>query len=474
MRAVLVASLLFCGVAFVPSPTLKFSDRGMQENNKEPKIPTLKFSVRRCVSRMQANNDPKINQVRVPKWNVRRLENVPKSNAIKESAISFNKAILKCEDVPSVLECCFRGRGMGFLDAFNLATSINKIAKIGTDLSPYTESLQELLTLLNEALDSQGFAFQERQLASIAWSLSRWSRTIRNRTEYRQRQSPLQIKVEVCRFSLLCEVRRRGSLQGFSGQGLSNLIWPYAQDHPEDEVNTPRKDEAVVSWLFAAAAGELATRKLVEFSCRDLSNLAWAFARSGRRDLSLWAILATETSRRGVTGSLHDAMPQELTCLMWGFAKSIQAREMGRMAESPLVLGALAALAKEVSARRPDSYKPQELTNSAWALATVATRIADHEDHDHTVQKLQVGSFWNDAKGLMEYISHEVIRRDLSRFSNQVVLTPCIASHASHTLRCSTHKGQTQRETMTHERLTHTQALTQCRDQRKNKARSPD
>ncbi|KAJ1621955.1 hypothetical protein T492DRAFT_1065766, partial [Pavlovales sp. CCMP2436] len=167
-------------------------------------------------------------------------------------------------------------------------------------------------------------------------------------------------------------------LHEFKPQELSNIVWAFAKsgiDAPE---------------LFAGVGRE-AEPRLAEFKPQEIANTAWAFARAGAMDARFFASAA-----KYATTQLHLFKSQEIVNLAWAFAtlrirapdlfEQIEVEATARLAEfNPQELGNLAwafakaeqkaprlfeAIAFE-AAPRLHEFKTQELSNTAWAFATV-------------------------------------------------------------------------------------------------------
>ena len=104
--------------------------------------------------------------------------------------------------------------------------------------------------------------------------------------------------------------------------------------------------------LMAALATPL-TSRAAECNTQELANVAWAFAKAGHPDPTLFAALA-----RAAEGHLGAFNAQELANTAWGFAT------IGH-ADAPL----FASLARVAEERLAD-FSPQGLANTAWAFAT--------------------------------------------------------------------------------------------------------
>eukprot|EP00899_Mesostigma_viride_P021892 jgi/Mesvir1/29704/Mv00937-RA.1 len=97
------------------------------------------------------------------------------------------------------------------------------------------------------------------------------------------------------------------------------------------------------------------TRRLPEFSSRDIANVAWGFAKAEHGGRDFYAAVSSEIVTRGVA-SFNE---QDISNILWAFAT---AGQLG-----PQLYAAVDA---ELAVRGLDSFKPQDLSLSLHAFAT--------------------------------------------------------------------------------------------------------
>ena len=133
-----------------------------------------------------------------------------------------------------------------------------------------------------------------------------------------------------------------------------------------------------------AALPEAVRRRLDVYNPQELSNTAWAFAKTGHASSELFNAISAEVVRR----RLCDFNEQSLSNMVWAFASADHAsRELFN------------AISAEVVCRRLGNFNPQDLSNTAWAFAAAG----------HASQEL------------FNAISAEVVRRRLGDFSPQAL-----------------------------------------------------
>jgi hypothetical protein len=164
---------------------------------------------------------------------------------------------------------------------------------------------------------------------------------------------------------------------------------------------------------------------------QEWSNSIWALATSGITGPEEELIPFVANLMDTHPDFLDSFKPQELSNTVWGIA-TILSKRSGRQLEGPACEGAMTIVrhvARQLVQRQGQGYKSQELTNSAWAFATLGfglsttnNGMADTTTHtmsDYTVLKS------NDEEGdrkLMEEAIHVVIghaKQGLRRFRSQ-------------------------------------------------------
>jgi hypothetical protein len=164
---------------------------------------------------------------------------------------------------------------------------------------------------------------------------------------------------------------------------------------------------------------------------QEWSNSIWALATSGITGPEEELIPFVANLMDTHPDFLDSFKPQELSNTVWGVA-TILSKRSGRQPEDPACEGALTIVrhvARQLIHRQGQGYKSQELTNSAWAFATLGFGLSGtnngmsdtntHTMSDYTVLKS------NDEEGdrkLMEEAIQVVIghaKQGLRRFRSQ-------------------------------------------------------
>ena len=145
-------------------------------------------------------------------------------------------------------------------------------------------------------------------------------------------------------------------LAEFTPRELSTVAWAFAKSQPR--ASATEQPAAEVQQLFDAIAEE-APRRLSGFTPQGLSNLAWAYASTGRAPPKLFSALAAHAAERA-----DDLNCQEIANLGWAFAAVAR--------PAPALFGALAAAARpRLSAATLDGFATRELAMLGWAFAVV-------------------------------------------------------------------------------------------------------
>ncbi|CAE7275958.1 unnamed protein product [Symbiodinium natans] len=164
-----------------------------------------------------------------------------------------------------------------------------------------------------------------------------------------------------------CGERTTVAARSLQLQGLANLAWAYAsaaepltsRSSHRSAAGEERAFRGKMEALFHAVA-ETARPKLETFKVQEMSNLAWAFAKTGIEAPELFVALAAAAEQR-----LEEFTPQNLCNFAWAFASlSVSASPGG------LLDGVAAEAAKRVS-----DFNLQGLSNLVWASAVLGSKI---------------------------------------------------------------------------------------------------
>lgn len=156
------------------------------------------------------------------------------------------------------------------------------------------------------------------------------------------------------------------------------------------------------------------------FQQQELSNLMWALATTQRPSESVFeyvvsSIIASAEERKRVKlcnennpnnhsfGNEKGAVPQEWSIPLWVLAKS--GTDLGHEEE-------LLPFVNDMMDNEPgflERFKPQELSNSVWAAATIISK------RDQAAK----GAASDAALGILRHTSRELIRRDGERYKTQ-------------------------------------------------------
>jgi len=151
------------------------------------------------------------------------------------------------------------------------------------------------------------------------------------------------------------------NLSEFNGQGLSNMLWTYAN---VGESN---------SQLFKKIGDHIVKmNSLNEFWPQTLSNIIWAYATLDEQHPKLFKKIADHIVR---IDNLNEFWPQALSNTAWAYATAEE--------QHPKLFKKVADYI--VTLDKLDKYKPQELKDLVWAYATVEEshpqlfkKVADH------------------------------------------------------------------------------------------------
>mmetsp|Transcript_21470 Transcript_21470/g.48772 ORF Transcript_21470/g.48772 Transcript_21470/m.48772 type:complete len:769 (-) Transcript_21470:61-2367(-) len=147
-----------------------------------------------------------------------------------------------------------------------------------------------------------------------------------------------------------------------------------------------RPDVDVVDSCFAAVADE-AMRRPHEFKGQELKDVLWSFSKGGVRHPDLFKAVAGHLAGRsdGAGRGFHDFSTQGIGNTAWAYAKQAQlvdagSKSTGRLATyesswvdigGDLITRLFQKLGDDSIDRGLSSFKPQDLSNTCWAMATL-------------------------------------------------------------------------------------------------------
>ena len=220
---------------------------------------------------------------------------------------------------------------------------------------PFVASLME---------SNPGFlaVFKPQELSNTVWGVA----TILSKRPGQPTSTLNDAALSICRHVSKQLIERKG--QGFKTQELTNMLWALATlgfGLTMDSELAERADYTFLSTedldsdtrLSREAAGiilEDVKSRIRKYRSQELNNLCWVTARMGLQDHDLMGRLGQELSdlRRAVAS-------QDLGTTLWGMASS-------DFNNPEVYVSVVSRWTPEMAARA----KPQELSNSVWALAS--------------------------------------------------------------------------------------------------------
>jgi len=241
--------------------------------------------------------------------------------------------------------------------------------------------------------------FKPQELSNTAWGVAtivskRSENNKLNSNPSKNEMSPtLIMEEEASAFQIIREIASAflGRMHEFKTQELSNTVWAMATigfADPESPHSRLPDDAILLKNVLQKAAVD-ALPRLRRFSPQELNCLGWAYARlsaerSPEIDL-LFAGIGEEVRRR-----IRYFSAQDVGTTLWSFAT------MGYN-DLPDVF---TAAASRVTIKDAHLFKPQELSNSVWALATIGMGPTNKNLFDTTL-------FPDSKKVLMDLVMRE-------------------------------------------------------------------
>lgn len=352
-------------------------------------------------------------------------------------SIQVNKAIIRCETAKEVLALLAatpgtltKMAGGGSLNNVNFCTALHRISRylsynykerasvlsdpryalllcatvesfVGMD---FAEPLSALRRGIPSPESNNTIRFENREMSSLAWSLAKVrvlppksAMPFQGNTEtavkemmglcYELRSQVLEGGSNKAARSLWIptlsrlsarlfdaveqRVAQSKNLGAFKSQELANLIWA---------MSTSRRYDQQVFEDYAPKL--LAVWKDDTVKPQEFSNVIWAYATSqivGAQQQRLFEIIASVMEER--PGFVQTFKSQELSNTAWGLATLISFKRGSRAekeggydeeddAEDAVVVRILRKVVQELTVR-PNEFKSQEIANTVWALGTL-------------------------------------------------------------------------------------------------------
>ena len=249
------------------------------------------------------------------------------------SSYAVNQRIAACATGLDVArECAEQTKGGASLSAVNVATALQRIAKLETRRTKRDDRVDKAFHVLAKEAARQAQDGAPRELANIMWALAKFKLT--------EAAAP-----EV--FDALAQACA-AKAPAFNAQDVSNTAWAWATAG----VSTNQ------GWDALAAH---APSKIESFDQRALSLTAWAFATAGVAAPPLFEAIAQAAPAR-MARDEFDAQGYANTA--WAFATAgYTSSSTGGVSPSSPLFDAIA----EYAPAHIDEFKPQELSATAWA-----------------------------------------------------------------------------------------------------------
>lgn len=184
------------------------------------------------------------------------------------------------------------------------------------------------------------------------------------------------IVTRILELAATTRTKLKDARESWSARTLANACWASAKLYSSTSDDDLRRELVRCLDVLAARACSVTD----EFKPQELSNVAWAMATASVDAMNLTAALATSAAPR-----IHHFSAQEIANLVWALARLFgpaigdQKRHGEASSTTPTVSPATfaaqrcaslyAAVCKEAMCRFHE-FKPQELANTVWAIAT--------------------------------------------------------------------------------------------------------
>jgi len=309
-----------------------------------------------------------------------------RSNGHNELILGFNQPDSDRELIARTLDVVFRS-ALPRLDKFR-PQELNNLTWGIHRLGHYNSNYRELLNGIAQEVIKRKHQFTPQDIGTTLWSLA--SMEYFEEDVYRAASSRLSLRH--CR--------------SFKPQELSNTVWALATAglYPKDlnvfdttlvlsskRMTLSEITNDSITECFAAATTEL-IRRPAEFKEQEMKDLLWSLSKAGVRHPAVFKSVAQHLvgSDNSHTGrGLDNFSSQGLANLCWSFAKQAQLNSevsnsliesTGRLAVyetswrdvgKPLIKKLFSKIAERALNNGLSTYKPQDISNTCWAFATL-------------------------------------------------------------------------------------------------------
>jgi hypothetical protein len=228
---------------------------------------------------------------------------------------------------------------------------------------------EQIVPFVNNLLDNEpGFLqrFKPQELSNTVWAVAK----ILSQRPVAESQDPASYAaLGICRHAAREAIRRGG---GYKSQELSNTAWAMAtlgfgvsndmssglsplsrQQYIFLPTDDPDGDRSLVEEMMSIFLRQMKDN-LRTFSMQELNNMCWSMARLNQRDDALLDMIGVQ-----LANPRRQASPQDMSTSLWSMAT------MGF--DNKAVYRAVVSRLAEVGVER---FKPQEISNTLWALAS--------------------------------------------------------------------------------------------------------
>ena len=367
----------------------------------------------------------------------------PKKNVLSEFA-QLNGKITQAESAEAILGIIASTKGAltnsgggGTMSTVNFSTSLHRIArhvtlyqskmKPGNDRGKILSDPRFALMMcgmaeaildgaesikngtgMDDASSNGKNKFGPRELANVAWAIAKINiappESVMS-VDIDNAESLLREKSQTVRSAILDVAKQRATSGSPSRPSSSSWIQPLSE---------------LCGLIVDAACAKALELNPKRFKQQELSNLMWALAITQRPNQHVFefvvnSIIASAKAREHAlncnknnpnfkkTATKRDMIPQEWSIPLWVLAKT--GTSLGKGDE-------LLPFVEDLMSNEPgflERFKPQELSNSAWAAATIISKRPEKA----------TGAVSDGALGVLRHTSREIIRRQGAGYKTQ-------------------------------------------------------
>jgi hypothetical protein len=371
------------------SPNTRRRIRQQQQQNPDNNALRSKPKTKRMPANNNSNNNNRRNQ--------QNNNNSAKKKFTQADRRRLNQKLVACETAPDLLQVlqnekdCLRVHaGGGCLNSVNFSTALHRLARHCSANQTARTTRANVLTdprfalflaSLGEALCSESVPFQSREISNIGWALAKLKLpppALVMPPASSSSATAIQEQVEECSKQVRQAVLQVAADRKEGITTTTAALWIPALSQLAGHM----LDHIGQNVCVMEAADDTGQER--PFQMQEYANLLWAWATASRTDPTVVSYVLTQMIRQQKSSFLTNINKQEETSLrpqewsnsIWALATAGISQE----SSWPLV----EYVSELLETYHPDfsnRFKPQEWSNTVWGVATLASLYSKQPQH---------------------------------------------------------------------------------------------